>query len=42
MVAMLDAHAARQGMAHDFINEDVAQENATQIAAKLADEEDEG
>ncbi len=26
---------ARQGMAHDFINQDVAQENAKQISAKL-------
>lgn len=27
---------ARQGMAHEFINADIAQENATQIADKLA------
>lgn len=26
---------ARQGMAHDFINQDVAQENAKQLADKL-------
>lgn len=34
---------ARQGMAHEFINEDVAQENAQQIASKLnPPESDEG
>lgn len=32
---------ARQGMAHDFINQDVAQENAKQIADKLEPPPDE-
>lgn len=32
---------ARQGMAHDFINQDVAQENAKQISAKLEPPPDE-
>lgn len=31
---------SRQGMAHEFINEDVAQENAHQIAEKLKDPPD--
>ena len=32
---------ARQGMAHEFINEDAAQETAYQISKKLKGEEDE-
>ena len=32
---------ARQGMAHDFIQKDIAQENAHQLAAKLARDEEE-
>lgn len=32
---------ARQGMAHEFINADIAQENAHQIAAKLTPPPDE-
>lgn len=31
---------ARQGMAHEFINNDIAQDNATQIAQKLKDKND--
>jgi hypothetical protein len=31
---------ARQGMAHEFINEDIAQENAHQIASRLNPPED--
>lgn len=33
---------ARQGMAHEFINEDVAQDNALAIAQRLNDKPDEG
>lgn len=32
---------ARQGMAHEFINQDVAQENAEAIAEKLKTEDEE-
>lgn len=30
---------ARQGLAHEFINQDIAQENARQIAEQLKDNE---
>lgn len=33
---------ARQGMAHEFINADIAQENAHQIAEKLSPPDSEG
>ncbi len=33
---------ARQGMAHDFINQDVAQENARQLGAKIQPPPDDG
>lgn len=33
---------ARQGMAHEFINQDVAQENAKQIADRIARPDDDG
>lgn len=33
---------ARQGMAHDFINQDLAQENAKQISEKINPPTDDG
>lgn len=33
---------ARQGMAHEFINSDIAQDNARRIAEQLKDKPDEG
>lgn len=33
---------ARQGLAHEFINMDIAQENAKQIASELQDRPDDG